>query len=82
MNIVGEVTLWVGMFLLCINGFTAGWNWVSIISPIFVFFLLYFGSGVRLLEASSDKRYVPSFPYQYHLIYLEKTGLYFPVAVC
>ncbi|KAI9188091.1 hypothetical protein H9P43_002482 [Blastocladiella emersonii ATCC 22665] len=56
-NYFGEVTLWYGMFMLCINGFVDGWNWVSILSPLFVTYLLYFGSGVRLLEQSSDKRY-------------------------
>ncbi|ORZ36729.1 hypothetical protein BCR44DRAFT_1493000 [Catenaria anguillulae PL171] len=56
-NYFGEVVLWIGMFLLCVNGFTDGWSWFGIASPVFVFCLLYFGSGVKLLEESSDKRY-------------------------
>ncbi|KNE69309.1 hypothetical protein AMAG_13686 [Allomyces macrogynus ATCC 38327] len=56
-NYFGEVMLWIGMFLLCATGFVEPWQWVGLLSPTFVFFLLYFGSGVRLLEQSSDKRY-------------------------
>ncbi|KAJ3296976.1 DUF1295-domain-containing protein [Rhizoclosmatium globosum] len=56
-NYFGEVTLWIGMWILCAGGFTDNWQFVSIISPIFVFCLIYFVSGVRLLEASSQKRY-------------------------
>ncbi|KAI8615998.1 hypothetical protein BC830DRAFT_1168139 [Chytriomyces sp. MP71] len=56
-NYFGEVTLWTGMFILCAAGFTDAWQWVSIISPLFVFCLIYFVSGVRLLEESSEKRY-------------------------
>ncbi|KAJ3240810.1 hypothetical protein HDU81_002663 [Chytriomyces hyalinus] len=56
-NYFGEVTLWVGMFILCANGFTDSWQWVTIISPIFVFCLIYFLSGVAMLEKSSEARY-------------------------
>ncbi|KAJ3101555.1 hypothetical protein HDU97_001304 [Phlyctochytrium planicorne] len=56
-NYFGEVTLWVGMFILCAAGFVESWQWVTIISPIFVFCLIYFVSGVPLLEKSSQERY-------------------------
>ncbi|KAI9222256.1 hypothetical protein BC828DRAFT_378879 [Blastocladiella britannica] len=75
-NYFGEVLLWIGMFVLCINGFTSGWNWVAIVSPVFVFFLLYFGSGVKLLEASSDKRYGSQPEYQ---AYKARTSIFIPL---
>jgi hypothetical protein len=52
------------MYLLCLGGFTADWQWVGTISPIFVFILLYWISGVRMLENSSEKRYGKREDYQ------------------
>ena len=34
-----------------------GWQWVTLISPVFVFLLLTRVSGVPLLEKSADKRW-------------------------
>lgn len=56
-NYNGEITLWIGMFILCTGGFVEAWQWVSIISPLFVAFLITRVSGIPLLEASSEKRY-------------------------
>ncbi|KAJ3190690.1 hypothetical protein HK101_008465, partial [Irineochytrium annulatum] len=56
-NYFGEVTLWIGMFVLCAAGFVEGWQWVTIISPVFVFCLIYFVSGVAMLERSAENRY-------------------------
>ncbi|KAJ3201264.1 hypothetical protein HDU67_001447, partial [Dinochytrium kinnereticum] len=63
-NYFGEVTLWVGMFVFCTAGFVEAWQWVTIVSPLFVFCLIYFVSGVRLLEESSEKRYGANPDYQ------------------
>lgn len=60
----GEVVLWLGMYLLCLGGFTESWQWVGTISPVFVFILLYFVSGVRMLEKSSEERYGKREDYQ------------------
>jgi steroid 5-alpha reductase family enzyme len=54
-NYFGEVTLWIGMYLFCSSAFQV--TWVSCISPIFVFLLIYFVSGVRLLEIKADQRW-------------------------
>ena len=56
-NYNGEITLWIGMFILCTGGFVEDWQWVSIISPLFVAFLITRVSGIPLLEASAEKRY-------------------------
>jgi steroid 5-alpha reductase family enzyme len=45
------------MFVLCAAGFVESWQWVACISPVFVFTLLYFGSGVALSEQGAEKRY-------------------------
>ena len=34
-----------------------GWQWATLISPVFVFFLLTRVSGVPLLEAAADERW-------------------------
>ena len=41
-NYNGEITLWIGMFILCANGFIEPWNWIGILSPLFVTFVLSF----------------------------------------
>lgn len=55
-NYFGEVTLWTGMFLFCASDFFKT-QWAAVISPIFVFCLIYFVSGVRLLEAKADAKW-------------------------
>ncbi|KAI8815453.1 hypothetical protein BJ742DRAFT_703369 [Cladochytrium replicatum] len=56
-NYNGEITLWIGSFILCAGGFVEGWQWVGIISPIFVAGLICGISGIPLLEKSSQERY-------------------------
>lgn len=56
-NYNGEITLWIGMFILCAAGFTQPWQWIAVISPIFVASLIILVSGIPLLEASAEKRY-------------------------
>lgn len=55
-NYVGEIVLWVGVFIICVP-MLSGWQWVGILSPLFVTLLLTKVSGVPLLEASADKRW-------------------------
>jgi len=55
-NYFGEITLWTGIFIICIP-VLQGWQWVSIISPVFVFLLLTRMSGVNMLEEIADKRW-------------------------
>ncbi|KAJ3416388.1 hypothetical protein HDV05_001956 [Chytridiales sp. JEL 0842] len=56
-NYNGEITLWIGFFILCARGFVESWQWVAVISPVFVACLILLVSGVPLLEKSSEKRY-------------------------
>lgn len=55
-NYFGEVMLWTGMFILC-SGSLEGSQWIAMISPLFSFCLIYFVSGVRLLENKADAKW-------------------------
>lgn len=55
-NYFGEITLWTGIFIICIPALQ-GWQWATIISPIFVYLLLTKMSGVNMLEEIADKRW-------------------------
>jgi len=55
-NYFGEITLWVGVALVGVVGL-AGWRYVTLVSPVFVFVLLTRMSGVPLLEARAAKRW-------------------------
>ena len=55
-NYVGEMLLWFGIFIMCVP-MLQDWQWVSIVSPLFIVLLLTKVSGVPLLEASSDARW-------------------------
>lgn len=56
-NYFGEVVLWYGLFILSAGGIVEPWQWIIVISPIFVNLLLYYGSGVALSEMGAHKRY-------------------------
>lgn len=55
-NYFGEITLWIGVALIALP-VLQGWQWMTLISPVFVFLLLTRVSGVPLLEKSADKRW-------------------------
>ncbi|KAI8585368.1 hypothetical protein BDZ88DRAFT_432990 [Geranomyces variabilis] len=73
-NYNGEVSLWVGMFVLCARGFVEHWQWVGIVSPVFVAALIVFVSGVRLAEKSAQERYGSRADYQ---SYKARTSTFF-----
>lgn len=55
-NYFGEILIWVGMAVISFPVLT-GWQYITLISPLFVFLLLTRVSGINLLEASSDKKW-------------------------
>ncbi len=55
-NYFGEIVLWVGMAIIALP-VLQGWQWATLISPVFVAFLLTKVSGVPLLEKSADERW-------------------------
>eukprot|EP00842_Homolaphlyctis_polyrhiza_P004231 jgi/Hompol1/4809/HPOL_003893-RA len=56
-NYFGEMTLWIGVFILCIAGFAESWQWITITSPLFVISLISFVSGIPISEKNALKRY-------------------------
>ncbi len=55
-NYFGEITLWVGIYIICLSSFS-GIDYLTIISPIFVYILLTRMSGINMLEKIADERY-------------------------
>ena len=55
-NYFGEILCWIGVFLYGMP-FLAGWEWLAILSPLWIIFLLVKVSGIPLLEKSADKKY-------------------------
>ena len=55
-NYFGEITLWTGIAVIALNTLT-GIEYITLISPVFVYILLTRMSGVNLLERIADERY-------------------------
>jgi steroid 5-alpha reductase family enzyme len=55
-NYFGEIVLWIGVALIAVP-VLHGWQWVTLISPLFVILLLTRVSGIPLLEKSADKKW-------------------------
>jgi steroid 5-alpha reductase family enzyme len=55
-NYFGEIVLWVGVMIIALP-VLEGWQWVSLISPIFITILLTRISGVPLLEKRADNKW-------------------------
>ena len=55
-NYLGEIILWTGITIIAIPLFS-GWSWLGLISPAFVFIMLKFISGVRILENRADMKW-------------------------
>jgi steroid 5-alpha reductase family enzyme len=55
-NYFGEIVLWIGVAIVALP-VLQGWQWVALISPLFVTLLLTRVSGVPLLEKKADKKW-------------------------
>ncbi len=55
-NYFGEITLWVGIYIMSAPSFF-GIEYLSIISPMFVYILLTRMSGINMLEKIANERY-------------------------
>jgi steroid 5-alpha reductase family enzyme len=53
-NYFGEIVLWTGMAIVALP-VLQGWQWITLISPVFVIFLLTKVSGIPLLEEKADR---------------------------
>lgn len=55
-NYLGEILCWIGIFI-CATPSLENWEWLAIISPIWIIFLLVFVSGIPFLRRASQKKY-------------------------
>ena len=73
-NYFGEITLWVGVAVIALP-VLRGWQWVTLISPVFVTLLLTRISGVPLLEKRADEKWGGQEDYE---AYKERTPVLIP----
>ena len=73
-NYFGEIVLWVGIALIAFPTLV-GLQYVSLISPVFVYLLLIRVSGVHILEKHADDTWGKKKDYK---AYKEKTPVLFP----
>ena len=55
-NYFGEIVLWIGIAIIAIP-VLQGWQWVTLISPVFVTVLLTRISGIPMLEKRADEKW-------------------------
>jgi steroid 5-alpha reductase family enzyme len=55
-NYFGEIVLWVGIMIIAMP-VLRGWQWVALISPIFITLLLTRISGIPMLETRADEKW-------------------------
>ena len=73
-NYFGEITLWLGIAVMALP-VLRGWQWIALISPLFVTLLLTKVSGIPLLEKKSDKKWGGQEDYE---AYKKKTPVLIP----
>ena len=73
-NYFGEILLWIGMAVIALPTLI-GWQYVTLISPIFIYFLLTRVSGVNLLEDRANQKWGGTEEYE---SYVKKTPVLMP----
>lgn len=74
-NYFGEITLWLGVALVALPNFS-GWQYIGLLSPIFVTILLTKVSGIPLLQQQGEERWGEEQAYR---DYRENTSLLVPL---
>jgi steroid 5-alpha reductase family enzyme len=73
-NYFGEIVLWIGVAVIALP-VLQGWQWVALVSPLFVTLLLTRVSGVPLLEKRADEKWGGQADYE---AYKEHTPVLIP----
>jgi steroid 5-alpha reductase family enzyme len=55
-NYTGEILIWLSIFWY-VSSILAGWEWIALISPIWIIVLLVKISGIPLIEEANQKKY-------------------------
>lgn len=74
-NYFGEILLWTGIAVIAVPAL-AGWQYLTLLSPVFVLFLMTRVSGVDMLERQGQKRWGREPAYQQ---YLARTSVLVPL---
>lgn len=74
-NYLGEILVWVGVYLFILPALNTEQALIGLISPIFITTLLLFVSGIPLLEKSANKKWGNDPDY---LLYKKNTGILLP----
>jgi steroid 5-alpha reductase family enzyme len=74
-NYFGEIVLWVGIALIALPALS-GWQYLTLISPLFVYLLLTRVSGIPMLESRADERWGHEEAYE---AYKARTPVLFPM---
>jgi steroid 5-alpha reductase family enzyme len=73
-NYFGEIMLWIGVAIIALP-VLRGWQWVTLISPVFVALLITRVSGVPILEKRADERWGGEEDYE---AYKQRTSVLIP----
>jgi steroid 5-alpha reductase family enzyme len=73
-NYFGEIVLWIGVAIIALP-VLRGWQWVALISPVFVALLITRISGVPMLEKRADEKWGGQEDYE---AYKERTPVLIP----
>jgi len=73
-NYFGEITLWIGIAIIALP-VLHGWQWVTMISPVFVAVLITRISGIPLLEKKADEKWGGQDDYE---VYKKNTPVLIP----
>ena len=65
-NYFGEILMWSGLYLSA-SSVLSGWEHISVISPLFLSYLLINVSGIPMLEAYGQKKWGADPAYQEYL---------------
>ena len=68
-NYLGEMLVWIGIYILCFQEFTEPLDHIAVISPVFIITLLA-GVSAPMIEKQADKRWGDN---SHYLEYKEKT---------
>ena len=77
-NYFGEILLWWGIFM-SVGNILSDWEWITIISPLFISFLLLFVSGIPIQERAQDERYCNSDLKPLYVQYKKQTSPLIPL---
>lgn len=74
-NYFGEIVLWIGVAIIALP-ILQGWQWLTMISPIFIALLLTRISGIPMLETCADEKWGGQEDYE---AYKARTSILIPM---